>query len=361
MLILGQIRPDGIAAPAGRGLAVLDGLAGTFIDTAQALEALRRPDGLSILEGNGVSRTISGTLAASVAAVLGKKGLCASGKFVESEVGEMGFHPCQPALMDTVYPLLPPDLLGHLLQRLPGGGDLLADLPFLIGIGADNVVVGHQQAVAAAQRVQLGKTLHGKSGVPSAGTDAEGKRLALGQFFRKLRHNLRHAPGIDRKDKAHLCGTPGIRQLFQVGDIIGLIAGKPGQLPGRPRRVARSRKIENHVIYARFLCLISHFKYKRYHTVSTPACQWQTPGRAPPKGLGRGENPAAICAINRSLIILSILKKGFIPNTVMSAILIPNFLKRTAVTAREVPMQKALTAVHSDMEKSGQEIQNIGG
>lgn len=104
MLVLGQIRPDGVAAPSSCGLSVLDGLPGTFIDAAQALQVLRCPYRFSVPKGNRLSRAVSCVLAASVAAVLGKKGLCASGKFVEPKVGEMELQPSQSALMDTVHP-----------------------------------------------------------------------------------------------------------------------------------------------------------------------------------------------------------------------------------------------------------------
>lgn len=143
MLILGQIGPDGIAAPPGCGFSILDSLLGTFVDTAQALEALRRPYGLAVSKGNGGCRTIPSALAAPITAIPGEERLCASGKFVEPKVGEMGLQSGQAALMDTVYLLLSLNLLGHSLQFLSGGGNLLNDFALVIGIGADNVVVGH--------------------------------------------------------------------------------------------------------------------------------------------------------------------------------------------------------------------------
>ena len=45
--------------------------------------------------------------------------------------------------------LLPPDLPGSPLQIRPGGGKLLRDIILVIGIRADDIVVGHQQAVTA--------------------------------------------------------------------------------------------------------------------------------------------------------------------------------------------------------------------
>lgn len=190
--------------------------------------------------------TVSHAQAAAVAAILSKEGLGASGKFVKPEAHKIGFHPGQPTLVDTVHRLLLLDLLSHPLQFRTGIGDLLADFSLVVGIGADDVVVGHHQTVTAAERVHLGKLLHGKAGVSTAGADAEGERLGLGQLFRKFRHDLRCAPGVDRKDKPDLLGATQIRQLIQVGDIIGLIPGQSRQLPGRPRRIACSGKIENH-------------------------------------------------------------------------------------------------------------------
>ena len=232
----------------------MDGLLGTFVDAAQALEALCRPEGFTVPEGNGMGWTVFHAQAAAVAAILGKEGLGASGKFIEPEAHKMGLHPGQPTLMDTVHRLLLLDFLCHPFQFRTGSGDLLADLTLVVGIGADDVVVGHHQAVTAAEGVHLGKLLHGKACVSTAGADAEGERLGLGQLFRKFRHDLRCAPGVDRKDKPDLLGATQIRQLVQVGDIIGLIPGQSRQLPGCPRRVACSGKIENHR-----LCSLSWF------------------------------------------------------------------------------------------------------
>ena len=143
LLILGQIHPDGIAVPTGRGFTILDGLPGAFVDAAQALEALRCPYWLSVPESNCVSRAVSRTLAASVADILGKEGLCTSGEFVEPEVGEMRLHPGQRPLVNPIYPFVLLDLAGDPPQLLPGGGDLLDNHVLIIGIGADDIVVGH--------------------------------------------------------------------------------------------------------------------------------------------------------------------------------------------------------------------------
>ena len=102
LLVLWQIRPDGIAAPSGGGLSVLDGMLGTFVDAAQALEALGCPCRLSFPERNGGRRAVSDALTTSVATVLGKETLCAAGKFVEPEVGKMGLHPRKRPLMDSL-------------------------------------------------------------------------------------------------------------------------------------------------------------------------------------------------------------------------------------------------------------------
>ena len=246
MLVLRQILPDGVAPPPGCGFSVLDGLLGTFIDAAQTLEALCRPDGFTVSEGNDMGRTVFHAQAAAVAAILGKEGLGASGKFIEPKAHKMGLHPSQSTFMDTVHRLLLLDLLRHPFQLRTGNGDLLADFSLVVGIGANDVVVGHHQTVTAVEGVYLGKLLHGKAGISTAGADTEGERLGLGQLFHKFRHDLRCAPGVDRKDKADLLGATQIRQLVQVGDIIGLIPGQSRQLPGCPRRVACSGKIENH-------------------------------------------------------------------------------------------------------------------
>ena len=101
----------------------------------------------------------------------------------------MGLYPGQPTLMDTVHRRLPLDLLGHPLQLRTGSGDLLADLALIIGVGTNDVVVGHHQAVAAAERVHLGKLLHGKAGILTAGADTEGECLAFGQLLAKSAMN----------------------------------------------------------------------------------------------------------------------------------------------------------------------------
>ena len=250
LLVLGQIGPDGVAAPTGCGLSVLDGLLGAFVDAAHALITLCRPDWLVLPEGNGMGRAVSRAQPAPVAAVPGKEGLCASGKSVEPIIDEPGLDTCQSAFVDAVYRLPPLDFPGNPFQLRPGGGELSQNLALVIGIRADDVAVGHYQAIAAAQRVQPGKLLHGKASVTAAGANAEGKYLGSGQLFHKRPHDLRGTPGVDRKDKAKLLGAVHIRQLFQGGDITGRIPGETGQLPGCPRRVACSGKIENHRLRA---------------------------------------------------------------------------------------------------------------
>ena len=263
LLVLGQIGPDGVAAPSGCGLSVLDGLLGTFVDAAQTLIALGRPYRFPVLEGNGGRRTVPGTLVASVAAVLGKERFCASGKFVEPKVDEMGLQSSQCPLVNPVYPYLPPELLDDPVKLFTGCDDFLENLALIIGIRADDVVVWHQQAITAVQMVQFGKLLHGQSGISAAGADTEGEDLGLWELLHKVHHDLRYAPGIDRKEKAELFDLLHIRQLVQVGNIIGFVAGEGGQMTGRPRRVACSRKIENHLLRSLPLPVMAVcFKYK---------------------------------------------------------------------------------------------------
>ena len=229
LLVLGQMPPDGVAPPPGRGLAVLDDLLGTFVDTAQALIALCCPDGFAIPQGNGMGRAVAFAQTAAVAAVPGKEGLGASGKFIEPEIDKMGLCPGQSTLVDPVHPFLPLDLPGNLLQFCPGSGDLLENLALLVGVRANDVVAGHHQAITAAEGVELGKLLHGKACVCAAGADAEGERLGLRQLFCKVCHDLRCAPGVDREYKADLPSTVQIRQLVQGGNITGHIPGEFGQ------------------------------------------------------------------------------------------------------------------------------------
>ena len=142
--------------------------------------------------------------AAAVAAVRGKEGPGASGKAVETGVGRIGFHAGHGSLVDAVYPLLAQDLSGNLLQRFPGRGDFFENHFLAVGIRADDVVVGHHQAVAAVERVAFGKALHGKPGLAAAGANAESKGPGPLHPLCKGGHGLRYAPGIYRKDKANL-------------------------------------------------------------------------------------------------------------------------------------------------------------
>lgn len=176
---------DGIAPPHGHGFPALDSLPGTFVDAAQVLVTLCRPDRLAVPGGDDVGRAVSHTQTAAVVTALSEEVFSVSGKFVEPKVDEHGLHSSQSAFADPVYLLLSLDLPGNLLQLRPGNGDLLADHSLVISVGVDDVVVGHHQAVTAAEEVKFRKPLHGVTGVPAAGIDTVGEGSGLEQLFRK--------------------------------------------------------------------------------------------------------------------------------------------------------------------------------
>ena len=126
--------------------------------------------------------------------------------------------------------------------------DLLTGRLVVVHIRAQDIVVGHHQAIAAAERIQGGELFHGQSGLLPAGADSERKGVCFFQGLHEVQHGLRHAPGIDGKHQPDLPLIPNLRCFLKPGNIPGLIAGKSRDLLRRPPGIPGTRKIKNHGI-----------------------------------------------------------------------------------------------------------------
>ena len=138
------------------------------------------------------------------------------------------------------------DLLRHDGQRFlrsvqlgPGGG-------VVVQVGPGNIVVGHHQAVAAAQRKDFIQLFQRVARLGPAGGHPKGKGRGAGQPGGKALHRLGQAPGIDGKNQPQALFPGAVGEVVQANQVHSGIFQPGGQLPGGPAGVAGAGKIENH-------------------------------------------------------------------------------------------------------------------
>ena len=148
-----------------------------FVDAAQTLVTLFAPGRSAALKGDGGGGAVFGTKTTPIAGIRGIKGLCTPGEVIESEIDYAGFQPGVCSLLHAIYLFPLGNLLGQPLDFSVGCVDFLPGCLWVVNIRADDVIVGHHQAVTAVKRVDLRKLPHGQPRFRPAGADAKGEGI----------------------------------------------------------------------------------------------------------------------------------------------------------------------------------------
>lgn len=144
------------------------------------------------------------TQSAAIAVVSRIKCLGIARKAVEIKVHKTGFESGMFSFLYAVNSLMLGNLVGEGLNGLTCILNLFADGLRVVHICTDDIVIGHDQTITAAEWVEIGQFFHGITGFLKTGAHSEGEGFCFGQLFDKGHHRFGCTPGVNGKYKTDL-------------------------------------------------------------------------------------------------------------------------------------------------------------
>lgn len=150
------IRIDGVASVFLRRFSVLNGALWAGVDASETLIARFTPDRFSVCHGNRGGGAVLHTQSAAIAVVSRIKCLGIARKAVETKVHKTGFESGMFSFLYAVNSLMLGNLVGEGLNGLTCILNLFADGLRVVHICTDDIVIGHDQTITAAEWVEIG-------------------------------------------------------------------------------------------------------------------------------------------------------------------------------------------------------------